>query len=85
MNTTEGVTLLADTTGTINYANEALHAFGRFAFNTAEEAYLDLNWRHFVIEFEGYFNSGRAWMDVFELGTGGRVDGSPVLALEPVA
>jgi hypothetical protein len=82
MNTTDNTTILFKSVGTITYANEALHAFGRVGFNTAEEKYLDLNWRSFVIEFEAYFNSGRAWMDVFELDSGGRVDGIPILALE---
>ena len=85
MNTTEDTTLLFHSEGVITYANEALHAFGRVAFNTAEPGYLDLNWRSFVIEFEGYFNTGSAWMDVFELETGGRLDGTPIRALEPPA
>ena len=54
---------------TIAYANNALRGFGSVSFSSDAPEYLDLNWRNFVVEFEGSFFTGTASMDVFELVT----------------
>ena len=65
------------------YANNALHGFSSVKFSTADPEYIDLNWRNLVAEFESDFFSGTAIVDIFELETGGKRDGTPTLALLP--
>jgi hypothetical protein len=72
-----------DAKATITYANEALHGFGTVSFSSDAPAYLDLNWRNFVAEFEVLFFSGGGFIDVFELGSSGKIDGSVTPALLP--
>ncbi|KAF1948406.1 hypothetical protein CC80DRAFT_556347 [Byssothecium circinans] len=80
INTTEA-TLLMDARATISYANNALHGFGTVSFSSDAAKYLDLNWRSFVVEFEANFFSGAAYLDVFELSSSGKRDGSETPAL----
>ncbi|KAF2488698.1 hypothetical protein BU16DRAFT_520468, partial [Lophium mytilinum] len=68
---------------TLTYANEALHAFGAAQFSVADPAYLDLSFKSFVAEFEAPSYTGKGKLDIFELKTGGKRDGSPILALLP--
>lgn len=72
-----------DATANIHYANNALHGFGRVSFRTGEEEHVQLNYGTYIAEFEGNFNTGDALIDVFEVESAGRVDGSPVPALFP--
>jgi hypothetical protein len=70
----------------MHYANNALHGFGCATFTTDgsdENEYAYTNFGNFVAEIEADFRAGRAGFDVFELETGGRIDGEPIKALLP--
>lgn len=72
-----------DATATIHYVNNALHGFGHVSFQTGEQEYIQLNYGSYVAEFEAIFNTGEAFVDVFELESAGRRDGLEVPALLP--
>lgn len=42
-----------------------------------------INYGMYVAEWQGYYNTGTAQIQIFEITTGGRVDGKPIDALEP--
>ncbi|EON68068.1 hypothetical protein W97_07216 [Coniosporium apollinis CBS 100218] len=83
LNTSTSAVILASFGGVTQYANNALHGFGRVSFTTREEEYLYTNYGSYVAEWAADFNTGTAVIDVFKLASGGRVDGAPIPALLP--
>ncbi|KAL4881804.1 hypothetical protein BJY04DRAFT_217873 [Aspergillus karnatakaensis] len=72
-------------TGTITYANNALHGFGYATIQTAIEDLIWTNYAMFVVEWMADFFTGLGEAEIFHITTGGRVDGKPIPALEPPA
>lgn len=79
----EYATILLTTTAHLTYANEFVHGFGPVTFSSSHPAFLDLNVRSFYAELEAGFGTGAAKIDVFEIKTGGKIDGTPIKALLP--
>ncbi|KAL4805662.1 hypothetical protein BDV18DRAFT_160567 [Aspergillus unguis] len=75
--------ILASITGTITYANEALHAFGYATFQTTVPGLEWINYATFLVEWLAEFNTGTGTADIFQITTGGRIDGKPIDALLP--
>lgn len=79
----EYATILLAATAHLTYANEFVHGFGSVTFSSSHPAFLDLNVRSFYAEIEAGFATGASTIDVFEIKTGGKIDGTPIKALLP--
>ncbi|KAK3187469.1 hypothetical protein K4F52_003816 [Lecanicillium sp. MT-2017a] len=44
-----------------------------------------VNWATFIVEWQGSFNTGKATFELMHVTTGGRRDGKPIPALEPIS
>lgn len=67
----------------VHYANNALHGFGPISFATGETPYLGLNYNSYYAEIDGSVAAGVVNVDVFQLVSNGRVDGTYSPALSP--
>lgn len=65
----------------VYYANENVFASGAITFEGRPET--DLSYETFVGQVTSEFGTGVAILDVFKVVVAGRVDGEPILALEP--
>ena len=83
LNTTDAKVLTVDFASTIHYANNALHGLGTASFTTGYDEYVDLSYRSFYAEVASTFSSRNAEIQIFEVTSGGYVNGAPIPALQP--
>ncbi|OAG05225.1 uncharacterized protein CC84DRAFT_1177308 [Paraphaeosphaeria sporulosa] len=79
----EYTTIYLTASAHLTYANEFLHGFGPVTVSSSHPAFLDLNVRSFYAEIEAGYRTGLGRIDVFEVKTEGKRDGSPIEALLP--
>ncbi|KAL4785957.1 hypothetical protein BJX76DRAFT_355552 [Aspergillus varians] len=75
--------ILVSITGKITYANEALHGFGYATFQTTILGFEWTNYATFLVEWIADFYTGTGQAEIFQITTGGRLDGKPIDALLP--
>ncbi|KAL4962453.1 uncharacterized protein BDV14DRAFT_106344 [Aspergillus stella-maris] len=75
--------ILVSISGTITYANEALHGFGFAYLQTTIPELVWTNYATFLVEWMADFYTGTGDAEIFEINSGGRLDGKPIAGLLP--
>lgn len=75
--------VLLSVKGIVQYGNNALHGFGAMTFSTDLEQFRYTNYGTYLAEWTATFDVPGAAVDVFEVTSGGRIDGQPIMALLP--
>ncbi|KAL4939684.1 hypothetical protein BDV06DRAFT_224798 [Aspergillus oleicola] len=75
--------ILVSISGTITYANEALHGFGFAYLQTTIPNLVWTNYATFLVEWMADFYTGTGEAEIFEIKSGGRLDGESIAGLLP--
>ncbi|KAL4794853.1 hypothetical protein BDV19DRAFT_389754 [Aspergillus venezuelensis] len=70
--------ILVSISGTITYANEALHGFGYL-----QTTIPDLVWTNYATFFVEWMDAGTGEAEIFEIESGGRLEGKSIAGLLP--
>ncbi|EER42906.1 conserved hypothetical protein [Histoplasma capsulatum H143] len=78
-----GEHIVAKVVGTTSYSKQDLHGLGYATFSTDIKDLKWVNTAMFVAEWQGRYGGRGAEIEIFELTTGGRVDGESIYAAQP--